>query len=132
MQKLTKEQVARKRELVDQLSGAAQDLQAAIATYNEKCAAEFSAVREAIDDYQAVVDEAQGFVEEVASDIGSYMDEKSEKWLESDRGQSYEQWKSEWENVEIPTVDIDEPEAIECDIDEMAGTPLDELQEEMS
>jgi hypothetical protein len=131
MQKLTKEQVARKRELVDKLSGAGQELQAAIIAYNEKCEAEFSSVREAIDDYQTVVDEARSFAEEIAGDIAGYMDEKSEKWLESDRGQAFEQWKSEWENIDIYDVDLDEPTPIGCDVDEMAGTPLDEMQEEV-
>lgn len=124
--------MARKRELVDKLSEAGQELQAAVNAYNEKCEAEFNAVKEAINDYQAVVGEARSFAEEVAGDIGSYMEEKSEKWLESDRGSAYQQWQSEWENIELEDVDIDEPTPVYCDIDEMAGTCLDEMQEEVN
>src|SRR5262245_25912387 len=48
--------------------------------------------------YNEIVNEAQGFAEDIASQIEGYMDERSDKWREGDRGQEYEAWLSVWQN----------------------------------
>lgn len=57
-------------------------LNAAIATYNEE------------------LGEARGFLEDLASEMSSYYDDRSDKWRDGDAGSAYAEWKSAYENFE--------------------------------
>lgn len=59
--------------------------------------------------YNEIVQEAESFAQDIASQIEGYMDERSDKWREGDRGQEYEAWLSAWQN----DVSFDEVEEIE-------------------
>jgi hypothetical protein len=61
----------------------------------------------AVDKYNAKVNEIKEWASEVASDIDSFMSDKSEKWQEGERGQAYEEWKSSYENFDLEELDVD-------------------------
>lgn len=80
-----------------------------------------------IDAYNEIITEANGVVEDIASEAESAYDEKSEKWQEGDRGQAVYEWFSELQNAQMEEVEqIEVPEQPTLDHD---GT-LENLPEE--
>ncbi len=56
--------------------------------------------------------ELEGFREEVASEIEAYRDDRSDAWLESDRGQASEAWLDLWQTeTEVEEIDAPDEEA---------------------
>ena len=94
--KLTKKQVDLHTLLVERLTKAKGDLEAAGNAYNE------------------VVEEANEFMAEVISEQETHFDEKDEKWQDGEKGELYSLWLSAWQEAEIETVDLPcETEAFE-------------------
>lgn len=72
MRKLTKEQLARKKELAEQL-------EVAVARLKD------------------IIEEAEGFRQEVYDSMEEYYVEKSERWQEGDNGVAYTEWMNQWD-----------------------------------
>jgi hypothetical protein len=81
-------------------------------------------------EYQTVLTEAREFVENVAEEMRSEYDEKSENWQEGDKASEVDRWISEWEGVDLTDVedaelDLDALQEIgtdDCDtFEELAG-----------
>jgi hypothetical protein len=107
------------QEQAQEVEKAHAELTEAIETYNAVIAS-----------YNEVVTEATGFAEDMASAIGAYIDEKSEKWQDSDRGQAFTDWQDEFQNAdfeEIDTVEVPNlPEFTnEATLDDLPGFPND-------
>ena len=49
-----------------------------------------------IDEFNENVSDLQNQVDEVYGETESYIDEKSDKWKESDKGEMYIEWSNEW------------------------------------
>jgi hypothetical protein len=49
--------------------------------------------------------------DDVVSEIETYIDDKSEKWLEGETGEKYQTWKAQFDD--IPFEDVQEIEEIE-------------------
>jgi len=74
------------------------------------------------------ISEAQGFVEDIERERHDEYDEKSERWMESERGESASSWLSQWEmtageldaipDIEVPELEIDlgDPETLLSDL----------------
>lgn len=104
MKKLSKSDIARRAEIATKLAealSAVEDehnvLQEAMNAYNAKVA-----------DYNEALAEANGFVEDIANEIQSYMDDRSEKWHEGDTGEMYATWVDGW--TSYAPEDMDEGE----------------------
>lgn len=63
---------------------------------------------EAVDKLNESIQAARDFRDEVVQEMQDYFDERSEKWHETENGQSYEAWKSEWEGFELEEIDKSE------------------------
>lgn len=94
MKNVSKADLARRAGYIEQLAAAlavVEDehrvLQEAMDAYNAKVAA-----------YNAVLAEAMGFAEDIASEIDSYMGERSDKWHESDAAEEYGEWRDAWQS----------------------------------
>src|SRR2546423_1733543 len=72
----------------------------------EKLETAASAVEAVVEAYNTVLEEAREFAADVRSDIEEYISKRSEKWQESETGQSYASWLSEWENLELDDLDV--------------------------
>lgn len=94
MKKLSKDEEKRRSELSEELKKIAAEVDEAVVAANNA----IDKVNDIIERYNNVVGEANGFREDIVNAIESYMDERSEKWHESDRASSYEDWKQEWED----------------------------------
>ena len=126
MKKLSKDQVTLRDELVASLQKAKDDV-------IEALGAVVGATAEAnskIEAYNTVLGDASSFAEEVAGEIESYIDERSEKWHESDAAQTYADWFRAWQGVDFsdiyPLPDPDEPEMAHAEELESLDTSLPE------
>ena len=127
MKKLTRNEVER-------LQGAARDI---VAIYDEMdqirthAESEFSRLIAELEDPKET---ARGILDDAAMSAEEYYDERSEKWLESDAGEVYGEWKDNLrrladeiaEDVEPPEIaDVEQPdwvgEIAECDFAEFEG-----------
>ena len=102
MKNLSKADYARRDEIIGELQAieteveaAFADLQVAVATYNQRVAA-----------YNEVVAEGTGWVEDIASTIEAYMDERSDKWREGERGGAYQSWLTEWQGFQLDELEL--------------------------
>ena len=86
-------------------------------------------VETALADYNVVIDEANAWREEIASEIQATMEDHSEKWQASETGQAYIAWMNAWENDTLETIDLEPPEMPGLDIDDqsdvLTGLPED-------
>lgn len=124
--KLTKKEISDREELVSIL--------------NEKCDAFEQVQADAVlgnataDDLSTAlaavvvaVSNAETFRDEVATRFRDEYNEKSEKWVESDKGNEVDGFISEWESVSFDEPNLDEP--LELELENYAEV-LEELPEE--
>lgn len=111
---LSKQQLAAKAKLYNDLIAAREAVEAAVVEFNETVQEAMPPVAEAVDRYNTAVQAAAELAEEVASDIQNFIDDKSEKWQESDRGQEYATWAEEWNSPDLfEEVKIEFPSELE-------------------
>ncbi len=67
--------------------------------------AAFESAREALNE---MIVKANEWAEEVATEIDDYMSQRTDKWLDGERGQAYDEWKTAYQNFSLD--EIDEPE----------------------
>ena|SRR6185295_13470310 len=103
-----------KAELVKKLNQTFGELEKQIGFYNAGLEELKQDLEKAIESCNEVIADVQSLCETVVYDIDAYMGERSEKWHESDRGQTYGEWKSEWETFRIEEVVIEFPDDLEC------------------
>jgi hypothetical protein len=96
MKKVSKKTIAWFTEKLNELEKAFCETESRIHEANAEMDSQVECVNEAISDYNTLLDEFEEGCAEVEGDIRSYMDERSEKWQESDRGQLYETWADGW------------------------------------
>ena len=131
MKKISKDQIKRRDELQGKLQSLMADLETACEAYNEALREKWSAIDDALGAYNEAIGEVNEWQQEIASDIQSYMDDRSEKWLESDKASEYESWREEFED-EIEEVTLEQPEELDTsdleDLSEALGNRREELE----
>ena len=131
MKKISKDQIKRRDELQGKLQSLMADLETACEAYNETLREKWSAIDDALGAYNEAIGEVNEWQQEIASDIQSYMDDRSEKWLESDKASEYESWREEFED-EIEEVKLEQPEELGTsdleDLSEALGNRREELE----
>lgn len=111
--KINKTDAKHKGVLVDALREAEGEVRSAIETFNAAVAVAWTAVEEKVADYNVVVSDVQSFVESVASDNRDKLDARSERYLESDKGQADEEWVGSWENLDVCELELEEPSPVD-------------------
>jgi len=118
---LTKQDIAQRDQIVRMLESAktkVEDawpaLEAAVTAFNEIIVA-----------YNEVVATATGFGEDIAREMDEYYSGKSDKWRDSEAGEAYAEWKTEWENLNLIDADtVEMPDAFEPDhVDVLTALP---------
>ncbi len=127
--KLSKADKLRKNEFINQLARAENAFTSACQEYNDTVRGAWQLVENAQADYNAAVIDANNFRDDVASEISSYIDDKSDNWRDSERGSAHEEWKSQWE-TELEEASLDEPEEIPTDLDSSAADVFGEFEDE--
>lgn len=129
--KLHKLELQTKAEIYAALTFAAEQLQQALDDYNSTVDDAFNDVTAALDAFNAAAAEAQSWCEGQAADIQADIDERSEQWQESDKGQAVIAWQQQFDGIDFPTVEVDEPRPLEADEDfENYAEMLNDLPEE--
>ena len=129
MKTLTKPDIARRNALCVLVQSARADLDAAVAAYNDTVQTAFAGVHIAAEVYNGLIEEAKEWAHVIASEIEGYIQERSERWQESERGQAYAHWLTEYEEVSLDTADIETPDPLEWD-GEDASSILEGLPED--
>lgn len=114
MKKLSKEEISRKSQLIEDLATTAHEIQESITSFNVVLQALFEPIEELTGRYNELVCNAREFLESVHEQQEAYMEDKSEAWREGDAGQAYEEWADAWslnpEEVEVcPPETMEEP-----------------------
>ena len=155
MKKLDKATIAGRDEIVERLQSRYADLEQAVAAFNDRTGEAWNAVQAAVEEYNAklddewgsglapeieaynsAVDDANIWKQQVVADIQAYMDDRSEKWQESEAAERYTAWRDEYDGS-VPTFDaerpedlgIEQPEEVAFDVEDDAGNALEELSE---
>lgn len=88
-------------------------VESAVEKFNEFVHNAEDEIREAVTEYNAALEDAGSVADDIASRIRDYCDERSEKWQEGERGQSYQAWIDEFETFDRSEIEIDYPPDIE-------------------
>lgn len=119
MKRLSKQELKQRDEFVAELEKARDRVCDAVDEYNCKAAELWAPVSEALEKYNGIAADTQSWRDEIVSQMDDYLSERSEKWLEGDAAQAYQEWKDSWESLSIETFDIAQPEGI--DLPEIEG-----------
>lgn len=113
--KLSKQDVERRDEYVKELRAAADVVEDAINVFNASMRDSWETAKQAIGKYNEIIAGVAGWRDDLVNQLESDIEEKSERWQDSEKGQSANDWKSEWENLDLETYDIDMPDEVESE-----------------
>jgi chromosome segregation ATPase len=122
MKKLTKTELEQRDALVAKLRVARESLDTAVNEFNAKLDDMRNELTPHADAYNELLEEARGFMEDIARERQEAFDERSESWQESDKGVEAAAWISEWENAGLDELDIDYPVDIDIQAEDAAQT----------
>lgn len=126
MNKASKARESEWTDLTKELKEKQEALETLIQEYNADMENWRVKVGRAVDELNDAIDNANIWRGELAGDVQAYVDDRTEAWLESDKGQATQSWIDEL-NTEIEQVEFDLPEEIELErdpTDELEQTPL--------
>ena len=122
--RLTNRESSLRDEYVHRLRKAHEDVTAAMVDFNEKLDKLTGDVNQAVARYNEVQADAQEFISNITARLEEEVNDKSEKWQESDRGQAASTFLDEW-NIELdPMADLELPPVDDPFVD----TGADELE----
>lgn len=130
MKALIKAQKTERDALLSILRDRMTDLQDDVATFNDGVAALLASLQVGVDNYNEASDSVKGWLESVRESIQEYVDDRSEKWQESDKAQEYQDWLEAYavdlEDFNLPDI---EPVSLD-DLEDYAET-IEQLPEEV-
>jgi hypothetical protein len=114
--KLTKDELRTRTQLIDDLNIAATAIDQAVATYNDQIEGLRPPVEIAVTKYNELVSKARDLCIQVAGQADQDLGDKSEDWMETERGIAAQSWQESWDNVELDDVDYQWPDDLEITI----------------
>lgn len=110
--KLTKSEEARRIKLRDDLIEAREVMMTEVAQQEDRIRAAVAAINRSFENYNEVLQEARGFVEDIHAERDDEFEERSERWQEGDRGDEAREWLDALQEVidameDIAPVEID-------------------------
>jgi len=130
MTKLSKNDLERRTALIEQLNAAHAALTEAVNDYNADIEEAWSKVDDAQNVYNAALSEAQEWVNDISAQIDDYIGERTDKWREGEKGEAYNNWKSEYDTT-LAESDLSQPDELSLDGVENAADTLDQLPTEV-
>jgi hypothetical protein len=127
--KLSKQQIAERNRLAEDIRQEGAMLNAAIVAYNAAVGPLSEALDTAVERYNGILERARTLTTTVVDAAQEEFDRKSGKWQESDKGARVRSWIEQWE-VSLDGVDIDpfsplEEIDAEMDADAIGKLPVD-------
>lgn len=96
-----------------ELADAHSSLSDAITAYNKAVADAFSDLRSEIDTYNDVVETVIEACAPIYASMDDYYEGKTDAWCKSKAGIDFANWKDEWNDLELETVDFGEPDDLD-------------------
>lgn len=113
MLKLSKTDEEKRQDYINGLNEQKLKVAEAIDEYNAVAREAFAKVKDAVSDYNAILLNVDEWHAGINGDQQNYYDERSEKWQEGEKGQAYEGWKQQWEDIALDEIELDEPDDFE-------------------
>ena len=107
MKKLKKEHVIKRKEFIDKFQKCEDRITEIVNEINELIGKREKELKDLIDEYNVIVEDAEEFKHEVIESIDDYMSDKSSEWHDSEQAKKYDTWVGN-----LLTLEIDEEEAI--------------------
>lgn len=107
MKSPSKDQQAERDRLIAALTAAESEIETAIARYNSHLGEHRDEITAVVAVYNELVADADALRNWAEADIQEYMNDRSEKWQEGERGQAYEVWRQSFENLDLSGIGIE-------------------------
>ena len=117
MKSLTKTHLSERDKIIDRINEAQTELEEKLDEYTEVTSRLQDGIGDALVAYNETLAEARQFIDNIAGEAESVMEDRSEKWQESDAGKAYQEWIDEWRGAVIDDVEIDFPSIEGSDLD---------------
>jgi hypothetical protein len=113
--KLTKQEAEDRSKIINDLREAWGKIESAVEEYNKEMNSLWDNITSEVVAYNEVLSKARTFATDISSRVDQEFGEKSEKWQEGDAGQDADEWKGEWENIDLSDLEPDQPEDLDID-----------------
>jgi hypothetical protein len=110
--KLSREQLAKRHALADELREKARALNIAIAVFNQGVEPLAQTLGEAQDAYNATLEATRSLANSIAEPAQAAFDAKSQRWQDGDKGSQVGSWIEQWE-MNLDDIDLERPEPLE-------------------
>lgn len=110
---LSKTETETRDNLVTKLNEAWGKVEDAVTAFNDGVVDMRAVVERAVEDYNEVVSEAEAFAADIANEIETEYDNKSEKWQEGERAEAVTGMKDEWQGLDMSQIDPTYPDDLE-------------------
>lgn len=125
--KLTKKDLADHAEWVRDLEAARKEIENAVEEYNHKLNKLNEQLESELEKYNGILEDAESWKQGIADTFQAEIDERSEKWLESDAGEAAQDFVNAWNDFSILQETVELPEEYELENDESFIREFDEL-----
>jgi hypothetical protein len=130
--KLSKDELQIRTELIEDLILAGEEIDKSVSRYNRDVESLRSPVEASVSKFNEVLTKARELCSGIATEAEQDLGDKSEKWMESEKGIAAQAWQESWAEIVLDDVDYQWPDELEIDIptypDDLAGLP-DEADE---
>jgi len=123
MKKLSNATLAARDALVTRLRAHYAALDTAVDAFNVQMDEKWESVVEAQDAYNDAVSDAKEWLEQHATDMEEYRDERSDRWRDSAPGLAYQAWIDAFRGVELEESELEIPRGLD-----MPGEQIDDLE----
>jgi hypothetical protein len=113
---LTKDESATLSRLIDDIASSKAKIEQTITIYNQQVEVLRSPVESAVTELNNHLAEARTLCSSVAARAQAKIDDKTEKWEESDEGEAATVWQSSWDGIELDDLDFQWPDELMIDI----------------
>jgi hypothetical protein len=114
--KISKEELRTRTQLIEDLALAAADIDQCVSVYNDQVGGLRTPVELAVTKYNELVSKARELCSEIAQEAEQDLGDKSEKWLDSERGIAAQSWVESWDGIELDDLDFQWPDELEIEI----------------
>lgn len=129
MKRLGAMQVKERDKHAQDVRNTTSELNAEIDKFNKAVEEAKAGLEAAITKHNEKLQEVRDWRDGIVGDMESYVGERSEKWSESDAASEYQDWKGEFENLELEDVEIELPEELELIDNDDRADGVDNLPE---
>jgi hypothetical protein len=127
--KITKEEAKTRSQLIEDLGQAAADIDQCVAVYNDQVGGLRHPVEIAVTKYNEIVSKARDLCSDISQKAEQDIGDKSEKWLDTVKGQGAIAWQESWGGIDLDDIDFQWPDELEIEIPDY-DSDLRDLPEE--